>query len=141
MPATSFPEYARLISQIVNDMLAAGQAKLVDLQIDQRSIVRGFIRGTLLFDDDSELHFREFVDATKSEPRLMYAYHYQDATKALPDSCAESWRGERVAFALSLQSPPLLNSPAPILSVNDVPRSAILILPSFRSSSTVVSRS
>ena len=34
-------------------------------------------------DDDSELHFRELVDMTQLEPRIMYAYHYQAANKAL----------------------------------------------------------
>ncbi len=50
---------------------------------DQRSLLRGFIAGMLQFSDGSELHFREFVDVSSPEPRLMYAYHYQDASKVL----------------------------------------------------------
>ena len=46
-------------------------------------MLRGFISGILAFEDDSELHFCEFIDLTQSEPRLMYAYHYQDSKKAL----------------------------------------------------------
>jgi hypothetical protein len=81
MPTTNFPEYAHLMTDALNTVVATGQAKLINLQIDQRSMLRGFISGWLLFDDDSELHFREFVDLTLSKPRLMYAYHYQDANK------------------------------------------------------------
>ena len=29
--------------------------------------------------DGSELHFREYIDLTQAEPKIMYAYHYQDA--------------------------------------------------------------
>ncbi len=83
MPTTNFPEYAQLMTDALNAVVATGQAKQVSLQIDQRSMLRGFISGQLLFDNDSELHFREFVDLTLSEPRLMYAYHYQDANKGL----------------------------------------------------------
>ncbi|MBI1928092.1 hypothetical protein HYR99_28090 [Candidatus Poribacteria bacterium] len=83
MPTTNFPEYAHFITDALNAVVATGQAKLVNLQIDQRSMLRGFISGRLLFDDNSELHFREFVDLALSEPRLMYAYHYQDANKGL----------------------------------------------------------
>ena len=83
MPATNFPEYARGIQDIVDASVAAGEAVLVSIQVDQRSSLRGFIAGLLQFNDASELHFREFVDTSLPEPKLMYAYHYQDANKAL----------------------------------------------------------
>lgn len=83
MPTTSFPEYAKAITHLIDTLLASGQARVVNLQVDQRSMLRGFISGILAFEDDSELYFREFVDLTQSEPRLMYAYHYQDSKKAL----------------------------------------------------------
>ena len=83
MPTTSFPEYTKAVTLLIDTLLASGQARVVNLQIDQRSMLRGFISGILAFEDDSELHFREFVDLTQSEPRLMYAYHYQDSKKAL----------------------------------------------------------
>ena len=83
MPATSFPEYTRGITDFLDTLLASDQARLVSLQVDQRSVLRGFLSGLLVFNDNSELHFREFVDLTQIEPRLMYAYHYQDASKTL----------------------------------------------------------
>ena len=83
MPATNFPEYARQITDSLDAVIATGQARLGNLQIDQRSTLLGFIAGILLFDDDSELHFREFLDISLPEPKLMYAYHYQDVHQAL----------------------------------------------------------
>ncbi len=79
MPAITFPEYARSLTAVLDTVVATGQAVLVALQVDQRSVVRGFIAGTLQFDDGSTLHFREFADLTQAEPKIMHAYHSQDA--------------------------------------------------------------
>lgn len=83
MPAISFPEYARGIEDVLDATVATGEAVLISIQIDQRSSLRGFIAGLLQFNDGSELHFREFADISLPEPRLMYAYHYQDANRSL----------------------------------------------------------
>ena len=83
MPATNFHEYAREIENVLNAAVAAGDAALVSIQIDPRSSLRGFIAGVLQFGDASELHFREFVDTSLDEPRLVYAYHYQNVNKEL----------------------------------------------------------
>ena len=58
MPATNFPEYARSIEDTLNKVVATGEAVLVTLQVDLRSIVRGFIAGSLQFHDGSSLHLR-----------------------------------------------------------------------------------
>jgi hypothetical protein len=83
MPESGFPEYARTIQKVLDAVVATGEATLVSIQVDQRSAERGYITGQLHFADTSELHFREFVDTTQSEPKLMYAYHVQDAKGAL----------------------------------------------------------
>lgn len=83
MRASSFSEYAQHIADTIEGCLASGHAVSVDQTVDQRSSLRGFIGGVLLFEDGSELHFREFVDVSKAECRLAYAYHYQDAGKNL----------------------------------------------------------
>jgi hypothetical protein len=83
MPVTNFPEYVDVIDALIRNLISSAQARLLHLQIDQRSMLRGLIAGGLIFNDDSELHFREFVDLTQTEPRLMYAYHYQDVHKEL----------------------------------------------------------
>ena len=79
MLAANFPEYARSLEDALDKVVATGEAVLVSLQVDQRSAVRGFIAGSLQFHNGSILHFREFVDISQAEPKIMYAYHYQDA--------------------------------------------------------------
>ena len=81
MPVANFPEYSRQLSDAIMDIVGNGQARITDLQVDQRSIQRGYITGILIFEDESALHFREYIDTTRTMPRIMYAYHYQDARR------------------------------------------------------------
>lgn len=74
MRASNFSEHTRRILDIIEDLLSSGQAVLFDFTNDQRSTLRGFIGGVLHFEDGSQLHFREFVDASLAESRLMYVY-------------------------------------------------------------------
>lgn len=83
MPVTSFHEYARAIQEVLGAAVATGEATTVTLEIDERSSLRGFLGGLLRFSNGHELHFREFVDLTREEPRLTYAYHYQSAGRFL----------------------------------------------------------
>lgn len=83
MPASSFLEYARILRHAIDALVATGEAVQAKVDVDERSVLRGYIAGLVVFSDRSELHFREFVDLTKPEPRLMYAYHFQDAEKNL----------------------------------------------------------
>jgi hypothetical protein len=83
MPATNFPEYAQNIAHVLDTLVATGEAVLTSHQVDQRSALRGFIMGSLQFDDGATLEFREFVDVSQAEPKIMYAYHYQDADHSL----------------------------------------------------------
>jgi hypothetical protein len=79
----SFQAYLDQFQHILTALLATGEAQIIEFQVDAPSGTKGYIRGALLFTDGSECHFREFIDTTKNEPRLMYAYHYQDADKEL----------------------------------------------------------
>jgi hypothetical protein len=83
MPVTNFHDYVQTIEAVLNRTVASGEATLVNIQFDHRSSLRGFIAGLLRFFDGSELHFREFVDTSLPEPRLMYAYHFQDIANNL----------------------------------------------------------
>ncbi|MBL7183479.1 MAG: hypothetical protein ISS50_03405 [Anaerolineae bacterium] len=83
MPVITFPEYACAIQDVLDAVAATGEANVVNVRKDQRSLLRGFIAGMLQFNDGSELHFREFVNVGLPEPRLMYAYHYQDVNRML----------------------------------------------------------
>jgi hypothetical protein len=83
MSTTSFPDYARQVQLVIDEVIQTGEAHLLNLQIDARSTLRGYIAGVLRFQDGSELHFREFVETNLPDPRSMYAYHYQDADQKL----------------------------------------------------------
>ena len=108
MPTTVFLEYARAIRAAVDSLTDSGDAVLVSVQVDQRSSVLGFIEGALQFRDDSRLTFREFIDTTQNEPRLMYAYHYQDAAQELV------FRYDNAAHRPTLSQPPHKHTPAGI---------------------------
>jgi len=83
MPAATFPEYARELTETLEQVVATGDATRLTLQVDQRSAIRGFIAGSLEFSTGSTLHIREFVDVSQAEPKIMYAYYYQDADQRL----------------------------------------------------------
>jgi len=79
----SFQDYLEHIQSVLNDTLSLGNANLIEFQVDLRSTTTGFLAGVLQFEDGSQLHFREYVDTAQTQPRLMYAYHFQDADKHL----------------------------------------------------------
>ena len=83
MPTANFLEYARGIEDILHRIIATGEAVQLPLRLDQRSSARGFLAGSLQFYDGSSLSFREFLDLTQAEPKIMYAYHYQSADQRL----------------------------------------------------------
>ena len=83
MPTTSFLDHVHQVQRLLDELLFTGEAQLLSFQVDARSNQRGFLAGIVQFQDDTQLHFREFVDTSQSEPRLMYAYHYQSAKQEL----------------------------------------------------------
>jgi hypothetical protein len=54
-----------------------------NITYDKRATHEGFIHGELYFVDGSILHLREFLDVETTIDRLMYVYHYMDATNKL----------------------------------------------------------
>jgi hypothetical protein len=125
MPAINFPEYARAIQDVLDATVATGEAALVSVQVDPRSSLRGYIAGLLRFNDDSEPHFLEFVDTTLEEPRLMYAYHYQDLEKELIfryDNAAHRSRLPQVEHKHTLAGAKVSDAPTLALVVNEILR-------------------
>ena len=54
------------------------------LTIDKRDQQQAHVFGYLIFIDESELHFREFIDASEgSIDKLVYSYHLQDKNNNL----------------------------------------------------------
>ena len=49
-----------------------------DVNLDKRAELIGFVRGEVQFQDGSSLlFFRELIDMSLPEQKVMYAYHYQ----------------------------------------------------------------
>lgn len=66
-------EYFR---QVDEALALCSRVSLKTVNYDERSETKGFIKGTLYFDDGSELHVREFEDVSAGVDRYKYSYHY-----------------------------------------------------------------
>ena len=67
-------DYFGRIDQVVSGCPAIISRELL---FDQRTKYIGFIRGTLIFRDRSELYFKEFIDTEAGITKYKYGYHYQ----------------------------------------------------------------
>jgi hypothetical protein len=99
--------------------METGEAIVTSLHVDQRSAVRGFITGSVQFNNGATLDFREFVDVSQTEPKIMYAYHYQDVERNL------IFRYDNAAHRPSLPQPAHKHTPsgiemAPIPTLSEV---------------------
>ena len=79
----SFQVYLEAVQDALVSVLSTANVNLIEFQVDIRSSIIGYLAGVLQFEDGSELHFREYVDTSHVNPRLMYAYHFQDRDKQL----------------------------------------------------------
>jgi hypothetical protein len=50
-----------------------------DITFDKRGPSAGYVRGVVFCADESQLHFREFVNTQPRVERFTYVYHYQAA--------------------------------------------------------------
>lgn len=83
MSAPSFPSYLEELQRVWHSATLDSRVVSHTLHIDQGSQLRGYVRAQMELVDGSEFHLREYVDVTSVEPRVMYAYHYQDQTGQL----------------------------------------------------------
>ncbi len=67
------------IQLIYGNLAASPVVKSQDIQTDKRTPTEGYLRGDVLFKDDSRLHFRELVTTDPVVQRISYTYHYQSA--------------------------------------------------------------
>ena len=80
MIQTYFTQIKRIIDQyaITSFVLEA------QIHFEIRPGDQGYLTGTLIFVDDSKLHFSEYLDQTgEVVDKLMYTYHYQDTGNEL----------------------------------------------------------
>lgn len=72
-------------SKAVVDQYAATNFVLgASVSFETRPAEQGYLAGSIIFVDNSVLHFTEFLDADRGiVDKLMYTYHYQDADNRL----------------------------------------------------------
>jgi hypothetical protein len=73
-------DYFRRIDQVISGCPAIISKELL---FDQRTKYVGFIRGTLIFRDGSELHLKEFIDIEAGITKYKYGYHYQKGDRLI----------------------------------------------------------
>ena len=76
--------YFTQIKRIIDQYAATSFVLEAQMHFELRPGDQGYLTGTLLFVDDSKLHFSEYVDQTgEVVDKLMYTYHYQDMDNQL----------------------------------------------------------
>lgn len=73
-------EYFQQIKLLIE---SSSIVQLFNFERDKRGIYEGFIRGKIDFNDNSLLHFREFVYVEIYLNRKMYSYQYMDSVNNL----------------------------------------------------------
>ncbi|MFH0725151.1 MAG: DUF6516 family protein [Pseudomonadota bacterium] len=58
-------------------------SRMTHITVEKRSSHTGLIIAEVTFLDESVLQIREFIDVESSEDRLMYAFHYMNASKEI----------------------------------------------------------
>jgi hypothetical protein len=80
MIQTYFTQIKRLIEQYA----ATSFVLEATMHVEMRPGDQGYLTDTLVFADDSKLHFSEYLDQTgEVVDKLMYTYHYQDTGNEL----------------------------------------------------------
>jgi len=76
--------YFTQIKRVIDQYAATSFVLEAQMHFDMRPGDQGYLTDTLIFADDSKLHFSEYLDqAGEVVDKLMYAYHYQDTDNQL----------------------------------------------------------
>lgn len=67
----------------IDEILKHELIRAVECQKEKRAHDIGLIQGKTIFNDQSELHFMEYIVAKEWLEIRTYAYHYQDSLKKL----------------------------------------------------------
>jgi len=68
---------------ILSALRASPVVQSHDIAFDKRGPSAGYVRGVVFCVDESQLHFREFVNTQPKVDRFTYVYHYQAADGAM----------------------------------------------------------
>ena len=76
--------YFTQIKRVIDQYAATSFVLEAQMHFDLRPGDQSYLTGTLIFADDSKLHFSEYLDQTgEVVDKLMYTYHYQDTDNQL----------------------------------------------------------
>lgn len=76
--------YLASLKAIVDRYAAMHFVVSAQIALETRPGDQGYVSGAIIFSDGSRLHWREYLDATNQQiDKLMYTYHYQDASARL----------------------------------------------------------
>jgi hypothetical protein len=76
--------YCTQIKRIIDQYAMTSFVLETQLHFEVRPGDQDYLAGTLIFVDDSTLHFSEYLDQTgEVVDKLMYSYHYQDTDNQL----------------------------------------------------------
>ena len=64
---------------ILSALRASPVVQSHDIAFDKRGPSAGYVRGVVFCVDESQVHFREFVNTQPKVDRFTYVYHYQAA--------------------------------------------------------------
>ncbi|WP_373480968.1 DUF6516 family protein [Geminocystis sp.] len=67
--------YSQYIIDLILEFLLI---KSYEINLEKRATYEGFIKGKIIFIDQSYLHIREFVDVETNIDRKMYSYQYMN---------------------------------------------------------------
>lgn len=78
------PTYFERIKTAINYYSLFSYVESVTVSYEFREGEQGYMVGCIVYQDESELHFREYLDETGNTlKKLRYSYHYQSALKEL----------------------------------------------------------
>lgn len=84
MSDTMIQTYFDLLKRVIDRFAVAPFVLDAQVSFELRPGDQGYATGVILFQDQSTLHFREYLDDTAGHvSKLMYSYHYQDADEHL----------------------------------------------------------
>ncbi len=76
-------EYLTDLAGIIDEYSRTGLINSSEVKIDFRTEKIGLIKGRILFINESELFFTEYLDLRYKVDKLTYSFHYQDKEGAL----------------------------------------------------------
>jgi hypothetical protein len=76
-------EYLSDLTNVVNEYSQMGFVVLSEIVSDFRTEKIGFVKGKIIFSDESVLFFKEYLDLRYCIDKKSYSFHYQDVNTNL----------------------------------------------------------